>query len=216
MYKENINNKLNLEDMKKIILICLSVLMTTGFVSAQTNISGGIKVEANMSNFLLSDLEPQKSTMRVGPNLGGFMKIDFHENFALQPELMFYFRNSKTEFTKDNEDTFQQWGVQIPIYAVGQMQLGTGRGYVGLGPYVGFGFDARYDDADVNLYKEINGKKTMNRWDFGAGLMVGYEFDNGLQINAGYQMGFIDQLDALKDDATKRTQTVTLGIGYRF
>jgi hypothetical protein len=203
--------------MKKIMLVCLSVLMTAGLVEvkAQPKISGGAKVEANMSNFFLSDLDNYKSTMKVGATVGGFLKVDLHENFAIQPEMLFFFRNSKMEVGKE-EDDFQQWGMQIPVYAVGQMNMGKGKGYVGIGPYVGFGFDAKMKDEDLKMYKKVNGETPMNRWDFGLGAMVGYEFSNGIQINAGYQMGLIDQLDADKDNATMRTQTVSLGVGYRF
>jgi hypothetical protein len=203
--------------MKKVILVCLSVLMTAGLanVNAQTIISGGIKAEANMSNFILNDLDFQTSKLNVGANLGGFMKIDLHENFAIQPEMMFFFRNSKME-TGSYEDDFQQFGVQIPIYAVGQMNLGTGKGYIGVGPYVGLGFSAKMKDADTDLYEKINDEAAMNRWDFGIGAMVGYEFGNGIQINAGYQIGLIDQLDTGKDNATMLNQGISLGIGYRF
>ena len=81
--------------MRKTILVCLSFLMATGLmsVSAQTSISYGIKGEMNLSNFFLKDLDTQTSTMKVGPNLGGFMKIDLHPNFAIQPEVMFFYRN---------------------------------------------------------------------------------------------------------------------------
>ncbi len=202
--------------MKKIFLVCLSVLMTTGLVKVNAqSVSYGVKAEANMSNFLLTDLDAQKSTMKIGPNLGGFVKFDVTENFAIQPELMFSYRQSKME-TGAVEDDFRQWGMQIPVYLLGQSYSHTGRFYVGVGPYVGLGFDARYKDADVNLYEEVGGKTPMNRWDFGLGALIGYEFTNRVQINAGYQIGFVDQLDALKDAATMRTQTVSLGIGYRF
>ncbi|MDR0428394.1 MAG: PorT family protein [Dysgonamonadaceae bacterium] len=203
--------------MKKIFLLCLSVLMTTGLVktNAQTSVSGGMKVEVNMSNFLLSDLNNQSSRMKVGPTLGGFLKVDLHENFAIQPELLFYYRQSKTKVGIEKDD-FQQWGMQIPVYAVAQTRLGSGKGYFGVGPYLGIGFDARMDKADINMYKKYDGKKWMNRCDFGLGVMIGYEFDNRVQLNAGYQIGFVDQLDVLKDVASKRTQTVTLGLGYRF
>ncbi len=142
--------------MRKTILVCLSFLMATGLmsVSAQTSISYGIKGEMNLSNFFLKDLDTQTSTMKVGPNLGGFMKIDLHPNFAIQPEVMFFYRNSKME-TGPAEDTFKQWGMQIPVYALGQTEAGNGRFYGGVGPYVGFGFDARYKDADVSLYKKV-------------------------------------------------------------
>ena len=143
------------------------------------------------------------------------MKVDLHPNFAIQPEVMFFYRNSKME-TGPAEDTFKQWGMQIPVYALGQTSTDNGRFYGGVGPFVSLGFDARYKDADVNLYEEVGGKTPMNRWDFGLGALIGYEFTNRVQINAGYQIGFVDQLDALKDAATMRTQTVSLGIGYRF
>ena len=76
--------------------------------------------------------------------------------------------------------------------------------------------DARYKDADVNLYDEVAGKTPMNRWDVGLGAILGYELDNGIQLNAGYQFGFLNQLDALKDVAKMRTQAVCVGVGYRF
>lgn len=56
----------------------------------------------------------------------------------------------------------------------------------------------------------------MKRWDFGFGALLGYELSNKLQINAAYQVGVINQLDRLKDDAKVRSQAVSLGVGYRF
>lgn len=56
-----------------------------------------------MSNFILSDLGGQSSTMRVGPNLGGFVKVDLHENFAIQHVLSVFYRNSKMEDGNDKD-----------------------------------------------------------------------------------------------------------------
>ena len=203
--------------MKKITLTLMSLMMTFGLmnVNAQSPISFGVKAEANTSNFFLTDLDNQTSTMKVGANLGGFMKIDLHENFALQPEVSVFYRQSKME-AGSSEDTFQQWGMQVPVYALAQTNVGLGKLYGGVGPFVGLGFDAKYDKADVDQYKEVSGKTPMNRWDFGVGALVGYELFNGFQVNASYQLGLINQLDALKDDAKMRTQTVNFGIGYRF
>lgn len=203
--------------MKKMFLLGLSVLMTTGLVTvnAQTPINYGVKAEANMSNFLLTDLDNQSSTMKLGPTLGGFMNIGIHENFSIQPEVMLFYRQSKME-TGSVKDDFRQWGMQVPVYFLGQTYINSGKFYAGVGPYLGLGFNAKYKDADKDLYKKVNGKTDMNRWDFGLGALVGYEFSNGVQVNAGYQLGLIDQLDALKDDATMRNQAVSLGVGYRF
>ena len=203
--------------MKKMFLLGLSLLMTTGLVTvnAQTSINYGVKAEANMSNFLLTDLDNQSSTMKLGPTLGGFMNIGVHENFSIQPEVMLFYRQSKME-TGSVKDDFRQWGMQVPVYFLGQTYTNSGKFYAGVGPYLGLGFDAKYKDADKDLYKKVNGKTDMNRWDFGLGALVGYELSNGVQVNAGYQLGLIDQLDALKDDASMRNQAVSLGVGYRF
>ncbi|MDL2323088.1 PorT family protein [Bacteroidales bacterium OttesenSCG-928-A17] len=201
--------------MKKIVL-ALAVILGLGCsqVNAQTTISGGVKADANMANFLLSDLTDYQSTMKVGASLGGFMKVEFNENFALQPELLIHYKASKME-VGNLESNFEYWGAEIPVYAIGQMAMGTGKGFIGVGPYVGLGFDAKMGSAD--LYKKDSADKSvLNRWDFGIGAIVGYEFSNKISINAGYKIGLIDQMDRGKDDASMKNQTVNLGLGYRF
>ncbi len=207
--------------MKKVVFYLLIIVMGLGVsqLKAQTGLSYGVKAEANMSNYLLSDLDDMKSTMKVGASLGGFMNINLSENFAVQPELLFHYKASEYENKPTGiKNDYEYWGMEIPVYAVGQMNLGTGKGYVGFGPYAGLGFSYKNTTADLDLYKkyENDDKATMSRWDFGLACMLGYEFNNKIQINASYKMGLIDNLDAGKDDATMRTQTVSLGVGYRF
>ncbi|HBG41588.1 MAG TPA: hypothetical protein DDZ96_09235 [Porphyromonadaceae bacterium] len=211
--------------MKKIMLsLALMVgLGTATQVSAQ-KVDLGVKADANMSNFILSDLDNVESNLGFGASLGGFAKINFTDHFALQPELLFHFKTSeiKNNPAGNSFEDYQYFGAEIPVYAVGQMNLGSGTGYIGVGPYVGLGFDARYksdnDNAeDLKLYKEYDNKKSaLQRFDFGAGIMIGYEFEAGIQINAGYKIGVIDALNAGKDDATMLPQTISLGLGYRF
>ena len=61
----------------------------------------------------------------------------------------------------------------------------------------------------------------MSRFDFGGGIMLGYEFNNRLQINATYKMGFNNLINkpesVSKDDFknTQRNQCISLGLGYR-
>ncbi|MDR1054426.1 MAG: PorT family protein [Prevotellaceae bacterium] len=211
--------------MKKIILTLAVIvgLGTLGVNAQDTGMTGrndkkisfGLKIDANLSNHFLSDLNNVKSKLGFGVSAGGFVKFDFHKNFALQPEILVHYKTSKLgkKTTKEKLD-FEYWGIEIPVYAMGQMDLWNGRGYVGLGPYVGLGLSSKLDDNDV--YKEKGGEKFMQRWDLGAGIIVGYEFRFGLQINAGYKMGFINALDAVKNDAKMHNQTISLGVAYRF
>jgi len=116
--------------MKKIIL-SVAILMGLGLtqVNAQ-KVSFGAKGEANVSNFILSDMDGMKSNLGFGATVGGFSKIEFSENFAVQPELLFHFKTSQmeTKATGDKTD-FQYFGVEVPVYAVGQMNLGNGKGF---------------------------------------------------------------------------------------
>ena len=207
--------------MKKVFLSAVLVL-GLGMMQAQAQgILGGIKVESNMSNFILSDMDGMKSKMGFGVTAGGYTKMEFGENFALQPEILLHFKNStmETEATGSEID-FQYFGVELPVYAVGQFNLGSGKGFIGAGPYLGMGIDARFkakDMDDVNLYKEYDGQKTeMQRFDVGMGAVLGYELVSRLQITATYKIGFIDALNANKDNASMQNQTISLGLGYRF
>lgn len=201
--------------MKKTLLATLAIMLTVGSVQVYgQSVTGGIKANANLSNFIRTDLDGLDNPMRVGASVGGFLKWDITEHFALQPELMLHFKASKFEQTVGtvvSKSSYEYYGIEIPVYAVGQMQLGNGRGYIGIGPYVGLGFSAKTYPGE-NAYSN----DSMQRWDFGAGAMVGYEFGCRVGINAGYQIGFIDALDAGKDDATMLPQTVSLGLSYRF
>ncbi len=202
----------------------LSFMLLLGLGATQINaqvVNFGVKAEANTSNFILTDMDGVKSKLGFGATFGGFAKINAGENFAIQPELLFHFKSSEMETKSIKEELdYQYFGIEIPVYAVGQMELGAGTGYIGIGPYLGLGFDARYkkDNADdVKLYKEYKGQKSeMQCWDFGAGAMLGYEFNSGFQINGGYKIGFIDALNANKNNATMLPQTVSLGLGFRF
>lgn len=206
--------------MKKIML-SLVLVMGLGLthINAQDakKISFGIKGEANMSNFNISDMADVKSDFGVGATIGGFTKIDLGQYFALQPELLLNWQNSTLKFNGQEND-IQYFGMEIPVYAVGQMKLASGdRTYIGIGPYARLGFSAKNTTADVNLYKEYGNEKTfMQRGDIGAGAMIGYEFAFGIQINASYKYGFLNTLDANKDNSTMTNQMISLGIGYRF
>ena len=203
--------------MKKYIL-SVAVIFGLGFTQANAqNVSVGIKADANMSNFILTDLDNTDSNPKAGASLGGFVKVDFCDHFALQPELMFHYKSSELK-QLGVENNYEFWGVEIPVYAMGQWKLkDESRIYVGVGPYVGLGLSAKNTDNDFDLYeKNSNDEASMQRWDFGVGATLGYEFSCGLQVNAGYKVGLIDALDAGHDNATMLPNTLSLGLGYRF
>ena len=204
--------------MRKVVL-SLMLVFGLGITQSQAQgVLGGIKVDANISNFILSDMDGMKSNLGFGVSAGGYTKIMFGDQFGLQPEILLHFKNSKMEVKATGKETdFQYFGIELPVYAIGQF----GNVFAGIGPYLGLGIDARYKgtggEKDLDLYKEYNNQKSaMQRWDFGAGAMVGYEFGSRLQVMASYKIGFINALNAGKDDASMLNQAISLGLGYRF
>jgi opacity protein-like surface antigen len=113
---------------------------------------------------------------------------------------------------------YKYWGLELPIYIMGQINTGAGKIFIGAGPYVSVGIDAIQSPGSIDLYRKDKetDKSIMHRWDFGLGALTGYEFRNGISINCGYQIGFINSLNAQKNDMTMKRQAVSFGIGYKF
>lgn len=201
--------------MKKIIL-SIAVMCSSFFmgVQAQTKASFGVKLNSNLTDVKLADIKGASSSFRPGAAIGGFTRISFGEWFALQPELLFNYTEAEAK-AKHVKTRFKYGGVEIPVYAMGQFAVGNGTVFVGAGPHAGYGFSidskkAKHADDDARL-KDV---MELDHWYMGGSVIAGYEFKFGLFINAGYQLGF--DLSANGKSSDVRTQTISLGAGYRF
>ncbi len=213
--------------MKKIAIAAIVIGFGFSQVNAQIfiqnikdHLSGGMKAEANMSQFLVSDMPDTKSKMHIGGTLGGFVKLDLVEHLALQEELLVHYKTSTIEQVGIKSD-YQYWGIEIPFYVMGQWKMSKGeRFYIGIGPYGEFGISAKYNiqGQKIDLYKkdETTGNAIMKRFMMGYGAIIGYEFSNGIQMNAGYKIGIANALDTGNDKASMSPSTVSFGIGYHF
>jgi hypothetical protein len=202
--------------MKKIILsavVFCSVFFVSG-VQAQTKVSFGVKLNGNLTNVKLADIKGSSSSFRPGASIGGFTRISFGEYFALQPELLFNYTEGEIKCGQ-KKARFDYGGVEVPVYALGQFAVGNGKFFVGAGPHAGYGFSidskkAKEADDDTKLKDIIE----LEHWYMGGSAIAGYEFSFGLFINAGYQLSF--DLNSNGKSSNVRTQTISLGAGYRF
>jgi len=201
--------------MKKVVLL---VAVALGLGATQINaqsVSGGVKADANLSNFVLSDFGSLESTMKVGAGIGGFLKVDICENFAIQPELSVLYNGSKLKLAGVETD-YEYWGFEVPVYALAQFpNAGGNRFYFGVGPVFQCGFSAEAGDLDL-FDDDISTPLQQERANLGAGVLVGYELSCGLQINASYKIGLLNSLKEPVGDAAMRPETVSLGVGFRF
>jgi len=196
-----------------------STITITRTFSGGMKASLGIKANVGTSNFVIKNMPDCRSNMGFSMLTGGFLKLE-SRSFALQYELLIRYRSSEMEDTISHSKTnYQYWGLELPIYVMGQIGTKAGKIFIGAGPYVSFGIDTRQKPENVNLYKKNyeTGKSIMHRWDFGLGTMLGFEFNNGISINVGcYQGGLINVLRAEKNSKSMKNQVVNFGIGYKF
>jgi len=200
--------------MKKVILstvMLCSVFFAT--VQAQTTTSFGVKLNGNLTNVKLTDIPGANTSFKPGGGIGGFAKIEFGEHFALQPELQFNYTESKIKFDTENI-RFKYAGVEIPVYALGQFKAGNGKVFIGAGPHIGYGFSIDSRTERIPDGYPGDNKIELDHWYMGGSAIAGYEFRNGISINAGYQMGF--DLSSRGNTSKVKTQTVSLGVGYKF
>jgi len=201
--------------MKKMILstamFCSAFLMTTHAQTTKT--SFGIKLNGNLTDVKLTDIPGSKTYFNPGAAIGGFAKIEFNDHFALQPELLFNYTESDVKLSRQ-EVKFKYGGVEIPVYAIGQYAVGNGKVFAGIGPHVGYGFsiDSRTEKIPDNAPGD--NKIELDHWYMGGSAMAGYEFNNGITISTGYQLGF--DLSSRGKSSNVKIQTIHLGIGYKF
>ncbi|WP_308756584.1 porin family protein [uncultured Bacteroides sp.] len=201
--------------MKKVIFTAILAIgsVFTFTVNAQTTTSFGVKLSGNLTNVKVSDLQNGSNSFKPGVSVGGFAKIEFGEHFALQPELLLSYMDTKTD-TTDGKIRFKYASVEIPVYAMEQLNWGKGKVFIGVGPNVGYGFSADTKTEGLPDWDTNANKLELSHWYMGGGAMVGYEFRMGLSISAGYKLTY--DLSSKNKASGTDTQTISLGVGYRF
>jgi len=195
-----------------------TITTVTHTSTANMAASFGVKATAGLADFVIRDMGDYKSTGQLGTAVGVFLKLE-SRHFALQYELLLRYRTCGLDSTATQTKTdYTYWGLELPILLMGQIPVGSGKIFIGAGPYASVGLDAVQSPGNIDLYRKDpdTGKAVMQRWDFGLSAIAGYEFKNGISIHAGYQAGLLNVLSAEKDNSTMRNQWLGVGVGYKF
>jgi hypothetical protein len=201
--------------MKRAVLTIAAIIgINLAHINAQNDeaITGGLKAESNLSNFILSGISDVKSKMNFGATFGGFLNLDVSNYFALQGELLYHYKSSDL-VRNDIKNKYQYWGIEIPIYVMFQWKTNENRrAYIGIG--FGFSTKMRREGETIDLYEKE--EFAMFDSNFGFGIIIGYEFACRIQINTGYKISVTNILDDNSGSITLRPAAISLGIGYRF
>lgn len=202
------------KQIKSSVVVLAAFFLASVSANAQEKVSIGLKSEANSTFYKYgSESTYSNSSPGIGGSAGAFFKYEFNRWFALQSDLMLHYRNSKMENKFSNEKSkLKSYDLELPIYAVFQSKLGTGKIFVGLGPYIGYGISAKMGDIDM-YNKDVTGKAPMKQLNYGAAAMLGYDFGH-FQINASYISH--NGIGVMKETSSLRRQALSLGIGFSF
>lgn len=214
--------------MKRVALI-VAIFIGFGFtqVVAQNldkriskKLSCGFKAEGNVSNFIISGMPDAKSNVRIGTAFGGFVRFEISEHFAMQADVSTLYKASTLK-KGDVRGKYEYGGVEIPVYALRQWDKNEGqRLYLGIGPYAEWGLNTTFKigEREIDLYKkdETTSKAYMEKFAFGFAAIIGYEFRDGTQVNAGYKVSLTNALEETKNRSSMHSNTLSLGVAYRF
>lgn len=201
-------------------------------------VSGGLLLNANMSNFIITrNHKPMSSYMHIGGELGGFMDFRITKHFSIQPQVIFTAHQNYFAAT-DTANHLWSFGMDIPVYFLGRFG-NMEKGYIqfGGGIFTHFTFASnirnKYKNVDESAAvtppvtptdtHDYSKLYSLHDNHFGVAVTVGYEFPIGIQINAHYKVSLSDIAGFYKEykgqeiaDALIYPQSVSLGIGYRW
>lgn len=226
--------------MKKIFLFAIAAIAST---AAFSQVNWGIQAHGNLARTSISGegTEAFKKSSSIGFGAGVIADARLSDQVSLRTSLNLLQKGGKLKFDgagdPNNGDNFlpsidatnKLYYAELPINVVYNVNLSSGRLFFGAGPSVGYGlfgkakvtygnpFDPSEKETEETdaFKKEEDGGAGFKRFDFGANAIAGYQFNNGLFINAGYLMGFGNVIDS-EDGESMKNRGLQLTVGFMF
>ena len=222
--------------MKKAIFL-LSILAAIQTVSAQS-VKIGIKGGLNLAAANRGPLNAGNETNNLAAFNGGlFANLGF-SNWSVEPGLFYSVKGfkSKSDFTSNSSQsvgttvntsstigTVKYNYLELPINLLYNVKLVPGKVFFGGGPYMGYLLSGNVKvstttDGTINpeqkVKYKIGGKDgDVKRTDYGVNALVGFAFNNGFQLSAGYSYGFTNVL-AQQPDFHIKNSVFNISVGY--
>ena len=196
----------------------LSILVVLFALNANAQkVKFGLRGGVNIATIAKSETNTLKP--RLGVNLGGFVDFGITEHFSIQPGLQV-----TTKGARDNGNyRFRSTYIEIPVYALYNLNLGDVKLFGGAGPYfaLGVGGQELGTDANGNTYQQTIAWDQAGAWrrpDAGLGLILGVEFQPAVQVGLNYDLGIANIHNPVDGNDGRKAYNRVLGIfiGYTF
>ena len=189
--------------MKKISVLMFALFLGVGLYAQ--NAKWGLKGGLNVST--LTD-ENDELGSRLGFHAGVLSHIHLAPSWALQPEIVYSSQGAKYTIS-DGEHSLGLSYINIPV----QLQYMFNNGFrLQTGPQVGFLIDVndKRGDVETGNFTSDDFKTVDFAWSAG----LGYLTHSGLGIDARYNFGLNNILDA--GTASRRNNVFQVGLFYMF
>ncbi len=220
---------------RKIFVSVIAIVMMTPLLHAQ--VSYGIRTGINFSKWEGDDLQAIEDLLnktdgyvvtkgKKGLHIGGYVRIPISGVFAFEPGLQYSKKgySIKGDFQIPALKYFginigaqvQSHYIDIPLVIRANVVRGLN---VYAGPQVSYlarsTLNAKLGVLGISIFNRGFGiTERFNKVDLGLTGGIGYEFDNGLNIQAGYDYG-LSKLDK-NDNYEAYNRVIKVSIGYTF
>lgn len=220
---------------KSFLLSIIFSLMMISFTHAQ--VSYGIRAGANFSKWQGDDLQIVEDLVdktngylvtkgMTGFHAGGYVHIPISETFSFEPGLEYSRKGysikgdlkiDALKFLAVNAGAqVQQHYIDIPLVLDANLYKGL---HVYAGPQVSYlvrsTLNAKVGVLGISLFNKGFGiTERFNKVDLGLTGGIGYQFENGINLRAGYDYG-LSKLDR-NDNYAVYNRVVKVSIGYTF
>ncbi|WP_207532812.1 porin family protein [Desertivirga arenae] len=223
--------------MKKLFFTAM-MLVAGSSLFAQTKF--GLKAGVNFANMTQKDDGSNVSTSassRLTYNLTGYLEIPLSESIFFQPGLSLMGKGYKAEASEElfditvkGEEKTDLMYLEVPLNAVKKFDVGTGKFFVGAGPYIAYGLSGKYkismtgpdedgktitesDEGDINF--GTGDDDDVKPLDMGLNFLAGYQLGNGISLNGSYGLGLTNL--AQKDSgSTLKNKVFSISLGFLF
>ena len=194
-------------------LIVAAFLMCFSIVNAQSPVAFGLRGGVNFQNLNGEDQAGNKldNKLKLGVNVGVTADIPVASpDYFVQTGLLFSTKGAKVETFNNTTNKVNLSYLEVPITFLYKPVVGEGRLLLGVGPYLGFGIDAKDDNGDLDFGEGLK------RFDAGGNLLFGYMFTPKISAQLNAQLGLLNIQEDPPGDATIKNTGFGVSLGYQF
>jgi hypothetical protein len=214
-------------------------------LSIQAQTVFGVRAGVNLSSIGYVDESDDKQDTEAIPTfqIGITVDMPVATDFYLQPALLYSGKGFKQDggwlAGSDNEFKAKVSYVELPVNLLYKPQLGTGNLLLGAGPYLAYGTGGKWEaegqlivgdivlsesEGDVIFKNDVKDGEFGNYlygkpWDYGANVMLGYEFPQQFSVQLNAQFGIANlqpDIDGRQPNGHIRNNSYGISVGYRF